>query len=112
MRPASEIPPIVGNWYRRLDRPQPFQVVAYDRDAGTVDVEYFDGTVDEWPAEHWYDLEIEPCDAPQDWSGPFDDIEPDELSPNDGYLAAGEQPESLDNLLDEAARNAPDLGEE
>ncbi|MDR3417470.1 MAG: hypothetical protein P4L83_14945 [Nevskia sp.] len=108
-RPNSELPPVVGGWYRRVDRPQPFQVVAFDPEARTVDIEYFDGTVDEWPSEHWYSLELEPCAAPQDCSGAFDDIEPDELSPNDGNLPIGEAPGSLESLLDQAEKSAPDL---
>ncbi len=67
--------PEVGSWYRRLDRPQPFQVVAYDEDEETVDIEYFDGTLDEWPISHWQSLPIEPCAPPEDWTGPFDNIE-------------------------------------
>lgn len=65
--------PVVGSWYRRTDRPQPFQVVATDTDAQTVDVEYFDGTVDEWPLSHWHGLAIEPSGAPPDASGALDD---------------------------------------
>lgn len=72
--------PIVGEWYKRADRPQLFQVVAFDAQAGSVDVEYFDGTVDEWPIAHWHELDIEPCDAPQDWTGAYDDIEGDDLN--------------------------------
>lgn len=71
-------PPLVGNWYVRADRPQAFQVVAIDSRAGTVDIEYFDGTVDEWPLSHWHGLDIRPSEAPRDWTGPFDDVEPDD----------------------------------
>lgn len=71
-------PPAVGSWYVRADRPQPFQVVAVDARGGTVDIEYFDGTVDEWPLSHWHGLEIEACEAPRDFSGAYDDIEWDE----------------------------------
>lgn len=81
------IQPIVGEWYRRQDRPQPFHVVAVDGDSGTVDVEYFDGTIDEWPVEHWAVLEIGPCEAPQDWSGPFDDVQADDLEPDSEPMA-------------------------
>ena len=93
MRPISELPPVVGNWYRRLDRPQPFQVVAFDAAAGTVEIEYFDGTVDEWPAAHWYALDIAPSEQPQDWSGPFD-------TGNDDGLALDEDRPAADAGLD------------
>ena len=79
-------PPVVGSWYRRNDRAQPFRVVACDTDAETVDVEYFDGTVDEWPLTHWRSLGITAGEAPLDWSGPFDDLERTELEP-DGAAA-------------------------
>ena len=67
--------PVVGCWYRRLDRPQPFQVVAFDAVQGTVDITYFDGTVDEWPIDHWRALALVPREAPQDWRGPFDVVD-------------------------------------
>ena len=65
--------PVVGDWYQRADRPQPFQVVATDSDALTVDIEYFDGAVDEWPLSHWHGLDIEPSGAPPDSIGALDD---------------------------------------
>ena len=71
--PASLIVPVVGEWYARADRPQPFQVVAVDEDAETIDIEYFDGTVDEWPFSHWQDLDIERTGAPPDASGALED---------------------------------------
>jgi hypothetical protein len=67
--PNAMVVPVVGEWYARADRPQPFQVVAVDEDAETIDVEYFDGTVDEWPFSHWQELDIELTGAPPDASG-------------------------------------------
>lgn len=77
MRPGPVTPPVVGRWYQRADRPQPFQVVATDVDEQTIDIEYFDGTIDEWPVSHWLELEIEPSGAPPDARGAFDDTDPD-----------------------------------
>jgi hypothetical protein len=62
-------PPVIGQWYRRADRTMPFHVVAADAVDQTVDVEYFDGTVDEWPLSHWHGLDIEPTGAPPDATG-------------------------------------------
>lgn len=64
--------PMIGMWYRAADFPQAFQVVAVDRDSQSVDIEYFDGTLDEWPLTQWAHLGAEPCESPQDDSGPFD----------------------------------------
>lgn len=72
---TTELIPEVGGWYRRLDIAQPFQVVAADFDDGTVEVEYFDGTVDEWPLSHWQELDIEACGAPPDVRGALDETD-------------------------------------
>jgi hypothetical protein len=100
-----EYPPVVGNWYRRLDRSQEFQVVAYDADADTVDVEYFDGTIDEWPIAHWHALEIEPCEPPQDWTGPYDDIERDDLGGDMSDMAPEDWHEPFEGPQDAADRS-------
>ncbi|HSW14083.1 MAG TPA: TraR/DksA C4-type zinc finger protein [Solimonas sp.] len=94
--------PVIGQWYRRADRPQAFQVVASDRGERIVDVEYFDGTVDEWPLAHWALLDVSPCEPPLDCSGPYDDSEAAE------HDAAGpERPwkEDLDARLDVIERD-------
>lgn len=104
---SLELRPVVGEWYRRRDRPQPFKLVACDDDS--VEVEYFDGTLDEWPLSHWHALDIEPCEAPQDASGPYDDVEqgdepyssPPDLDRDDWPDGAEGQPElDEDNEID------------
>lgn len=66
-------PPMVGQWYSRADRTQPFQVIATHPADQTIDIEYFDGTVDEWPLSHWHGLDIVQSGAPPDASGALDD---------------------------------------
>ncbi|MBL6749488.1 MAG: hypothetical protein ISP90_03160 [Nevskia sp.] len=97
-----ELTPVVGEWYRRLDRPQPFQVVAFDDDS--VEIEYFDGTLDEWPKAHWHGLEIEPCDAPQDWTGPFDNVERDDLGVSESDMTPEDWREPVEGPQDEGDR--------
>ncbi|HEY2807927.1 MAG TPA: DUF6763 family protein [Steroidobacteraceae bacterium] len=67
--------PGIGNWYR-LDSSSLFEVVAYDDDDGTIEIQYFDGTVEEmdiedWQAQ-WEDGALESAEAPEDWSGSVD----------------------------------------
>lgn len=102
---SIENSPVIGNWYRRSDRPQPFHVVAFDPVADSIDVEYFDGTVDEWPLSHWYLLDLEVCEAPQDWTGPFDNIERDDI----GESESATGPEDWQDALPEPAATM-DLG--
>lgn len=68
--------PVVGDWYRRLDGAL-FEVVAIDRDDGTVEVQHFDGTVEEFELESWDEQDFQEAKAPEDWSGSVD-IEPED----------------------------------
>jgi hypothetical protein len=72
--------PNIGNWYR-VSGSDLFEVVAVDDDDGTIDIQYFDGTVEEmdvedWEAQ-WEDGALEAAEAPEDWSGSVD-VEPEE----------------------------------
>src|SRR2546430_16987669 len=67
--------PAIGDWYR-LNGGALFEVVALDDDDGTIEIQYFDGTVEEmdiedWDAQ-WEDGALEPAEAPEDWSGSGD----------------------------------------
>jgi hypothetical protein len=72
--------PVVGDWYRRPGGAL-FEVVAIDRDDATVEVQHFDGTLEEVDLESWAEQEFEEAQAPEDWSGSVDvdseDYEPD-----------------------------------
>lgn len=73
--------PEVGSWYRQSSG-QSFEVVAYDVDDGSIEIQYFDGTVeemdiDDWAAQ-WEEGTLEGVEAPEDWTGSVD-VEPEEL---------------------------------
>ena len=67
--------PTIGAWYR-LDGGESFEVVAYDPDDGTVEIQYFDGTVEEMEFDDWKEQwkagALETAEAPEDWSGSVD----------------------------------------
>jgi Family of unknown function (DUF6763) len=70
--------PGIGDWYRSSSG-QLFEVVAVDDDDGTIEIQYFDGTVaemdvEDWEAQ-WDEGGLEAAQAPEDWSGSVD-IEP------------------------------------
>ncbi|TCO83681.1 hypothetical protein EV699_10165 [Plasticicumulans lactativorans] len=69
----SEVDPIVGTWYRDLESRALFEVVAYDEDGRTVEVQYQDGEIEEIDADDWYERLLEAVEAPEDWAGAFDD---------------------------------------
>lgn len=75
----SELDPIVGNWYRHLDKGQMFLVIAVDDGDSTVELQHFDGDIEEVSMVAWRAMDLEICEAPEDWTGPMDDIESDDL---------------------------------
>src|SRR6201984_2848455 len=67
--------PAIGGWYR-LNGVSLFEVVALDDNDGTIEIQYFDGTVEEmdiedWDAQ-WEDGALESAQAPEDWTGSVD----------------------------------------
>ena len=67
----SELQPVIGNWYRRPGR-NLFEVVAIDDEARTIEIQFFDGTIDEVDLEAWPGLLTVEVSAPEDWSGSVD----------------------------------------
>ena len=49
--------PVVGMWYARPGG-DAFEVVAIDRDDRTIEIQYFDGTVEELDVDEWREEEI------------------------------------------------------
>ena len=72
--------PTIGNWYR-LQGSESFEVVAFDEDDGTIELQYFDGTVEEMDLEDWHAAKesgsLEEIEAPEDWTGSVD-VDPEE----------------------------------
>jgi len=75
----TEADPVVGHWYRHTDRGQIFQVVAFDEEEGLVEMQNFDGDLEETDLSTWYTMNIEVCEEPEDWTGPMDNVQRDDL---------------------------------
>ncbi len=63
--------PIIGQWFRRPSGTL-FEVVAIDEADRTVEIQQFDGTIDEVDIDSWSDLLLTEVSAPEDWSGSVD----------------------------------------
>ena len=72
----AESRPVIGDWYRRPGG-NLAEVVAIDEEDGTVELQHFDGTVEEVELEVWAELMFEAAQPPEDWSGSLD-IEPED----------------------------------
>lgn len=68
--------PVIGKWFRRPNGTL-FEVVALDESQGTIEVQFFDGTIDEVELESWPELLLIEVSAPEDWSGSVD-MDPDD----------------------------------
>lgn len=76
---ANELDPLVGQWYLHLDKGQRFYITATDEVASTVEVQHFDGDIEEYSLSEWRELNIEPGEMPENWSGALDITEPDDF---------------------------------
>lgn len=76
---TNELEPIVGCWYHHLDKGQLFNVIAVDDDIGWVEIQYFDGGLEEFDRDEWDQLNIELSEEPEDFSGAMDIAEIDDL---------------------------------
>ena len=79
--------PSIGEWYRHIGGAS-FEVVAFDEDDGTIEIQYFDGTVeemdtDDWESQ-WGDRALEAAEPPEDWTGSVD------VEPNDDWGLSGD----------------------
>ena len=74
----GELEPIEGNWYQHLDKERDFMVVDVNQREGTVDIQYFDGDIEELEMEEWEEMDLEEIEPPEDWTGPLDDLEADD----------------------------------
>lgn len=63
--------PMPGDWYQ-LPTGEQFEVVALDENAGTLEIQYFDGSLEEIEEEVWDELAPEAIAPPEDWSGSLD----------------------------------------
>jgi hypothetical protein len=75
----TEADPILGTWYQHLDKGQKFCVVALNEDEGLIEMQHFDGDLEEIDRDTWYQLDLEPIEEPENWSGPIDVGEIDDL---------------------------------
>ncbi len=69
----------IGQWYTRSDKGEIFQVTGYDPDSRSIEVQTFDGDLDEIDLESWTGLPLALAEPPEDWTGPMDDVERDDL---------------------------------
>jgi len=76
MKTMANPAPVIGQWYRRAEGDS-FEVVAIDADDRTVEIQYFDGTIEELELDDWFEEPIVSSEPPEDWTGSVD-VEPED----------------------------------
>jgi hypothetical protein len=95
MKTMANPAPVIGEWYRRTGGDS-FEVVAIDRDDRTIEIQYFDGTIEELEMQEWLEDQIESTEPPEDWTGSVD-VEPEEYEAEPGSSSGwGDPLQSLD----------------
>ena len=93
--------PTIGNWYR-IQGSDSFEVVAFDEDDGTIELQYFDGTVEEMDLEDWQASQetgaLEEVEPPEDWTGSVD-VDPEDTE-NEFDVAPGNNGSSPFDAID------------
>jgi hypothetical protein len=63
--------PNVGDWYVTAVG-DTFEVVAFDEDEESVEIQHLDGALEELDLETWLDIGAEATEPPEDWRGSLD----------------------------------------
>ncbi len=84
----ERVNPEIGQWYLNRDKGEMFRVTAYDEPTHTIEIQTFDGDIDEVDEEAWGALPLEITGEPEDWTGPLDGIDVDELRSDTEMTAA------------------------
>jgi hypothetical protein len=104
---GNELSPMIGQWYQYVASGELLRVVAIDELDGLIEVQKFDGNLEEVDQETWHDLDIQLAEPPDDWTGPYDDADLEEsYDSTQGELAADwripvDQVESADDRWEE-----------
>lgn len=90
--------PEIGQWYLHQDKGEMFLVTGYDDAARTIEIQNFDGDVDEIDAAIWSAMPLERAAEPEDWTGPLDDVEVDDLGLSETDMRAADWAEPLQSF--------------
>ena len=63
--------PHIDSWFKN-EAGDSFKVVAWDVEDDYIEVQHYDGTVEELDADSWQEQNIVAIEPPEDWSGSYD----------------------------------------
>lgn len=91
---ATITDPVIDQWYKDVENNLTFKVVALEESDDSIEVQYSNGDIGEYDNDSWYNSTFDFIEDPEDWSAPFDDLEPDDLS----YSNSGTSHKDMDEM--------------
>lgn len=98
---ATELDPIVGNWYLDTNNDTTFEVVSLDEDEGTVEIQLYEGEIEAIDIDDWYEMNIEEAAEPDDFVGAYDETDEEEEEELDEFDEEDEDEDDWDEDEDE-----------
>ncbi len=68
--------PRIGDWYQAVNGDR-FEIVAHDEEEETLEIQHYDGAVEELDLDSWKEMEVSSIEPPEDWSGSLDIVRED-----------------------------------
>ncbi|MGC1389004.1 MAG: DUF6763 family protein [Steroidobacteraceae bacterium] len=97
-------------WYVDRLTGDMFQVVSVNEDDDSIGIQYADGALEEKSLDEWATMGLESCEQPEDWVGPYDDLESDDIGmPETSVEARGAELPMERALLEIEEQRGPDL---
>ncbi|HID98576.1 MAG TPA: hypothetical protein EYP57_10405 [Thermodesulfobacteriaceae bacterium] len=76
---TPDVLPMAGKWYQDIDRKKVFQVLSVNQDEDVVEIQNYDGDLEQLSMAEWNEMILDMVEAPEDWAGPFGELEPDDF---------------------------------
>lgn len=92
----------LDRWFQDTATGQAFRIIAVDRTADSIEVQYENGDLAEFDFSSWHESAFVPIEAPEDWTLPFDDVEIDDMGYSDSDRHEPDLHDlTLDDFLDD-----------
>lgn len=90
--------PTIGDWYKNSVG-DTFEIIAEDEEDDTLELQYFDGTLEELDRETWESMQAEPIEPPEDWRGSMD-VSPEDQGETEIWSETGNWMNTVDQMDD------------
>lgn len=99
---ATITDPVIERWYKDIENNLVFKVVAINESDDSINVQYVNGDIGEYDKESWYNSTFDYIEAPEDWSAPYGQLDPDDLGYSDMDIHTNPDQEDMDlaDILD------------